>query len=76
MPCKVRIIKNPTPYPTTSAWSPEKYVYEDEHISTIVSEFLSLSEKDEGSIYYYYDLMVNESKEIAPNLLPFAVDGG
>ena len=57
--------------------SPDPYVYEDEHIDTVVADVLPLKSltNDETAVETYRDLVLE--KQLVPRtFFPFAADGG
>src|SRR5258707_4129116 len=63
-------------YLSENGGSPESYVFEDENIDTVVSEFLPLKSERRGSAMKSYERLVLDKKLAPRNFLPFAVDGG
>lgn len=55
---------------------PDPYVFQDDRIDTVVSEFLPLKSMSRGSAVRSYELLVKERAIVPSNFFPFAVDGG
>jgi hypothetical protein len=55
---------------------PHPYVFEDENIDTVVSEFLPIRSANEGTAVAAYANLVLEKGIVGRSFFPFAVDGG
>ena len=56
--------------------SPDPYVYEDEHIDTVVADVLPLKSPINGTAVKSYRALVLEKQLVPRTFFPFAVDGG
>jgi hypothetical protein len=57
--------------------SPEKYVFEDDSIDTVVAEILPLkSHSGRGTVVNAYNSLVVTKKLVEKFFVPFAIDGG
>ena len=63
-------------YQESNGGQPEPYVFENDHLDTVVSEFLPLSTDGRGGAVKTYLLLVRERKIVPSHFFPFAVDGG
>jgi SMI1 / KNR4 family (SUKH-1) len=63
-------------YLSTNGGSPEPYVFENEAIDTVVSEFLPLKSEGKGTALASYEYLVCKKKLVPRHFLPFAIDGG
>jgi cell wall assembly regulator SMI1 len=64
-------------YLLSNGGSPDPYVYEDDRLDTIVSNFLPIkSSKGKRTAVDVYKHLVLQNKIVTCNFFPFAVDGG
>jgi hypothetical protein len=63
-------------YLASNGGEPDPYVFENDELDTVVSEFLPLRSESRGTAVRSYKLLVLERAVVSPNLFPFAVDGG
>jgi hypothetical protein len=55
---------------------PEPYVYEDENIDTVVTEFLPIKSDRKKTAVETYERLILNKQLAAKQFFPFAVDGG
>jgi SMI1-KNR4 cell-wall len=55
---------------------PEPYVFEDENLDTVVTEFLPLKSENANTAITCYRDLVLDKKSVPRYFFPFAVDGG
>jgi cell wall assembly regulator SMI1 len=63
-------------YLSSNGGEPEPYVYQNDDLDTVVSEFLPLLSKSRGSAVQSYQRLVSERGIVPQHFFPFAVDGG
>jgi len=63
-------------YLASNGGSPEPYVFSDENIDTVVSEFLQLTGGSRGTALECYQRLVEKKKLTPAHFVPFGVDGG
>lgn len=63
-------------YLASNGGEPDPYVFENDELDTVVSEFLPLKSHVRGTAVEAYKLLVLERAVVAPKFFPFAVDGG
>jgi len=63
-------------YLASNGGEPDPYVFENDELDTVVSEFLPLRSESRGTAVQTYKLLVLERAIVSPNFFPFAVDGG
>jgi len=66
----------PRLYISTNGGNPEPYVFENEHVDTVVTEFLPLKSGRKGTALKSYDRLVFKMKLAPQYFFPFAIDGG
>lgn len=63
-------------YLSTNGGNPEPYVFENDEINTVVSEFLPLKSSSKGTALKSYERLVLNKKLVSHHFSPFAIDGG
>jgi|APLak6261674355_1056100.scaffolds.fasta_scaffold01511_3 hypothetical protein len=63
-------------YLSSNGGIPEPYVFENDDIDTVISEFLPLISERRGTALQAYERLVTEKQLVPWYFFPFAVDGG
>ncbi|CAN5401690.1 hypothetical protein BH09VER1_BH09VER1_09190 [soil metagenome] len=71
LPCPLRLI-----YLDSNGGEPDPYVFQNDELDTVVSEFLPLKSELRGTAVQSYIRLVREKAIVFANFFPFAVDGG
>jgi hypothetical protein len=63
-------------YLRSNGGEPEPYVFQNDELDTVISQFLPLVSESRGTAVQSYRRLVAEKALVPANLFPFAVDGG
>jgi cell wall assembly regulator SMI1 len=63
-------------YLSTNGGIPEPYVFENDKVDTVVTEFLPLKSSCKGTALKSYERLVLDKKLVPQQFFPFAIDGG
>lgn len=62
-------------YVASNGGEPDSYVFENDELDTVVSEFLPLRSESRETAVQTYQILVMERAIVSRNFFPFAVDG-
>ncbi|TPI23262.1 SMI1/KNR4 family protein [Mesorhizobium sp. B4-1-1] len=63
-------------YARSNGGEPDPYVFQNDELDTVVSEFLPLAAESRGTAVQSYRRLVTEKAVVAARFFPFAIDGG
>ena len=63
-------------YLAANGGEPDPYVFQNDDVDTVVSQFLPLVSSSRGTSVDAYRRLVKQKKIVSPHFFPFAVDGG